>query len=39
MKALIAIARKILGIIFAIVHNNTVYIENYTKQNHYKLAA
>ena len=39
MKALIAITRKILGIIFAIVHNNTVYIENYTKQNHYKLAA
>ncbi|MCK4469619.1 MAG: IS110 family transposase, partial [Desulfobacterales bacterium] len=39
MKALIAIARKILGIIFAIVRNNTVYIENYTKQNHYKLAA
>jgi len=39
MKALIAIARKILGIIFSIVCNNTVYIENYTKQNHYKLAA
>jgi len=39
MKALIAITRKILGIIFTIVHNNTVYIENYTKQNHYKLAA
>ncbi|MDI6687466.1 MAG: transposase, partial [Desulfobacterales bacterium] len=39
MKALIAITRKILGIIFAIVHNNTIYIENYTKQNHYKLAA
>lgn len=39
MKALIAITRKILGIIFAIVRNNTVYIKNYTKQNHYKLAA
>jgi len=39
MKALIAIARKILGLIFAIVRNNTMYIENYTKQNHYKLAA
>jgi transposase len=39
MKALIAITRKILGIIFAVVHNNTVYKENYTKQNHYKLAA
>ncbi len=39
MKALIAIARKILGLIFAIVRNSTMYIENYTKQNHYKLAA
>lgn len=39
MKALIAISRKILGLIFAIVRNSTVYIENYTKQNHYKLAA
>ena len=39
MKALIAIARKILGIIFTIVHNNTVYIENYSKHNHYKLVA
>jgi transposase len=39
MKALIAITRKILGIIFTIVRDNTVYIENYTKQNHYKLAA
>ncbi|MEA3427905.1 MAG: IS110 family transposase [Thermodesulfobacteriota bacterium] len=39
MKALIAIARKILSLIFAIVRNNTKYIENYTKQNHYKLAA
>ena len=39
MKALIAIARKILGLIFAIVRDNTMYVENYTKQNHYKLAA
>ncbi len=39
MKALIAIARKILGLIFAIVRDNTVYVENYTKQNHYKLVA
>jgi len=39
MKALIAISRKILGHIFAIVRDNTTYIENYTKQNHYKLAA
>ncbi|HUU53190.1 MAG TPA: IS110 family transposase [Candidatus Bathyarchaeia archaeon] len=39
MKALIAISRKVLGLIFAIVRNSTMYIENYTKQNHYKLAA
>ena len=39
MKALIAIARKILGLIFAIVRDNTMYVENYTKKNHYKLAA
>ncbi len=39
MKALIAIARKVLGLIFAIVRDNTTYIVNYTKQNHYKLAA
>jgi transposase len=29
MKALIAIARKLLRIIFALVHNNTEYIYNY----------
>ena len=39
MKALIAISRKILGLIFAIVRDTTTYIENYTKQNYYKLAA
>lgn len=39
MKALIAISRKVLGLIFAIVRDNTTYIVNYTKQNHYKLAA
>ncbi len=39
MKALIAIARKILGLIFAIIRDDTKYIENYTKKNHYKLAA
>ena len=38
-KALIAIARKILGLIFAIVRDNTVYVENYTKHNRYKLVA
>jgi len=37
IKALVAISRKILGFIFAIVRENTLYIENY-KYN-YKLAA
>ena len=39
MKALIAIARKILGIIFAIVRDNTKYMENYSDNYHYKIAA
>jgi transposase len=39
MKALVAIARKLLGLIFAIVRDNTKYVENYSDRNHYKLAA
>ena len=39
MKALVAIARKLLGLIFAIVRNNTKYVENYSDNYHYKLAA
>ncbi len=39
MKALVAISRKILRLIFAIVRDNTKYIENYTANYHYKLAA
>jgi transposase len=39
MKALIAISRKILGLIFALARDNTMYIENYSMQNNYKLAA
>ena len=39
MKALIAISRKILGLIFALARDNTMYIENYSMQNSYKLAA
>jgi transposase len=39
MKALVAISRKLLGLIFAIVRDNTKYIENYKDHNHYKLAA
>ena len=39
MKALVAIARKLLGIIFAIVRDKTKYVENYSDNYHYKLAA
>ena len=39
MKALIAISRKLLGLIFAIVRDNTKYLENYSDNDHYKLAA
>ncbi|MFC1886430.1 IS110 family transposase [Thermodesulfobacteriota bacterium] len=39
IKALVAISRKILGLIFAIARDNTSYIENYKFNHHYKLAA
>ncbi len=39
MKALIAIARKLLKLIFALARDNTVYIENYSNVHHIKLAA
>ena len=39
MKALVAISRKLLGIIFAIVRDNTKYMKNYSDNYHYKLAA
>ena len=39
MKALVAISRKLLGLIFAIVRDNTKYMENYSDNHHYKLAA
>lgn len=39
IKALVAISRKILGLIFAIVRDNTLYIEDYKYNHHYKLAA
>jgi transposase len=39
MKALIAIARKLLGLIFALARDNTVYEENYSHRPHFKLAA
>lgn len=39
MKALVAISKKLLGLIFAIVRDNTKYLENYSNDHHYKLAA
>jgi transposase len=39
MKALIAISRKLLGLIFALVRDNAVYIENYSNEHQFKLAA
>lgn len=39
MKALTAISRKLLGLIFALVRDNTVYEENYNNIHHFKLAA
>jgi transposase len=39
MKALVAISRKLLGLIFALARDNTLYIENYSNIHHLKLAA
>jgi transposase len=39
MKALVAISRKLLGLIFALARDNTVYVENYSNVHHFKLAA
>jgi len=39
MKALVAISRKLLGLIFALARDNTVYEENYSNIHHLKLAA
>jgi len=39
MKALIAISRKLLAIIFAIVRDNSNYVKDYSDNHHYKLAA
>ena len=39
MKALVAISRKLLGLIFAIVRDKTKYVQNYSDNYHYKLAA
>lgn len=39
VKAVVAITRKLLRIIFAMVRNHTTYMENYEQQCHKKLAA
>jgi transposase len=39
MKALVAISRKLLILIFALARDNTVYVENYGTIHHFKLAA
>jgi len=39
MKALIAISRKLLGLIFALARDNAVYVENHRRIHHIKLAA
>ena len=39
MKGLIAIARKLLRIVFALARDNTVYMEDYCRNQHLKLAA
>jgi len=39
VKALIAICRKLLRIIFALVRDNAQYVKDYDQIHHYKLAA
>ena len=39
MKALVAISRKLLILIFALARDNTVYVENYSTIHNLKLAA
>lgn len=39
MKALVAISRKLLMLIFALARDNTVYVENYNNIHYVKLAA
>jgi transposase len=39
IKALTAISRKLLRIIFALIRDNTVYVENYSQIHNFKLAA
>ena len=39
VKALIAISRKLLRVIFALARDNVEYVQDYNKIHHYKLAA
>ena len=39
VKALVAISRKLLRLVFALARDNTMYIENYDPAHKYKLAA
>jgi hypothetical protein len=39
VKAVVAITRKLLRTIFAMVRNHTMYMENYEQRHHEKLAA
>ena len=39
IKAVVAISRKLLAIIFALVRDNSVYVENYRREHEFKLAA
>jgi len=39
VKALIAISRKLLRIMFALARDNTEYVKDYDQIHHYKLAA
>jgi hypothetical protein len=38
-KALVAISRKLLGILFALVRDHTEYVVNYSERENLKLAA
>ena len=39
IKALIAVSRKLLRIIFALARDNAQYEENYSRKHEFKLAA
>jgi transposase len=39
VKAVVAISRKLLRVIFALARNHTTYMQNYNSLNYFKLAA